>query len=259
MGTAEMQGQIWGARAKDWAEVGEGTSNDLFEAILRKSGVGKNTILLDIGCGAGMFCKMAASRGAKVSGIDASEPLVQIARTRVRHGDFRSGDMENLPYPDRMFNLVTGINSFQFAESIPGALREARRVAQNGAQVVMAVWGKPEDCEATAAMRAVGSFLPPPPVSRDRKPLYSRGTIEAIAEEAGLNPGTAEEVACSWEFPDEQSSMRAILSAGLSTIAIERAGEQVVREAILKAIGPFKTLGGGYRFRNTFLVLISRA
>ncbi len=52
--------------------------------------------LLDIGCGTGIFCEMAANRGARVSGLDASEHLLAIARERVpvlvvgrRHGILR--------------------------------------------------------------------------------------------------------------------------------------------------------------------------
>jgi ubiquinone/menaquinone biosynthesis C-methylase UbiE len=55
-------------------------------------------------------------------------------------GDFTDGDMENLPYPDRKFDVITGLNSFQFAENKVNALREARRVAKDGAKVMMLVW-----------------------------------------------------------------------------------------------------------------------
>jgi hypothetical protein len=37
-------------------------------------------------------------RGALVSGIDAAEGLVAIARERVPDGDFRVGDIESLPF-----------------------------------------------------------------------------------------------------------------------------------------------------------------
>jgi 2-polyprenyl-3-methyl-5-hydroxy-6-metoxy-1,4-benzoquinol methylase len=110
MGSAEIQAQMWGARARDWADAGESTSIDMFNTILDKTAVTGKTNLLDIGCGSGMFCQMASTRGAKVSGIDASEQLVNIARERVPLGDFRAGEMEDLPYPDATFDLVTGIN-----------------------------------------------------------------------------------------------------------------------------------------------------
>ena len=76
MGTANVQSQLWGARARDWAEVQEGMLAPLYEAVLHKTAVGASTTLLDIGCGSGMFCRMAAKLGAQVSGLDATEPLL---------------------------------------------------------------------------------------------------------------------------------------------------------------------------------------
>jgi 2-polyprenyl-3-methyl-5-hydroxy-6-metoxy-1,4-benzoquinol methylase len=108
MGTASVQGQIWGARARDWADVQERVAVPLFEAVLQENGVGPYTSILDIGCGSGIFCEMAARRGARVSGLDASEPLLAIACERVPDGDFRTGEMEELPYADRTFDVVTG-------------------------------------------------------------------------------------------------------------------------------------------------------
>ena len=125
MGTAIVQGQIWGVRARDWAEVQEGLYAPLFDAVLRETAVGAGTTLLDIGCGSGMFCQMAAKLGAQVSGLDAAEPLLAIARERVPQGDFRAGEMEELPYANRTFDVVAGFNAFQFAASPSNALREA--------------------------------------------------------------------------------------------------------------------------------------
>lgn len=51
MGTASVQGQIWGERAREWADVQEGVAVPLFEAVLQETNVGANTSVLDIGCG----------------------------------------------------------------------------------------------------------------------------------------------------------------------------------------------------------------
>jgi 2-polyprenyl-3-methyl-5-hydroxy-6-metoxy-1,4-benzoquinol methylase len=110
MGTADVQGQIWGVRARDWAEVQEGMYAPLFEAVLQQTAVSAGTAVLDIGCGSGMFCQMAAKLGAQVSGLDAAEPLLAIARERTPQGDFRIGEMEELPYANRTFDVVAGFN-----------------------------------------------------------------------------------------------------------------------------------------------------
>ncbi len=66
--------------------------------------------MLDIACGSGFAAYLASERGAAVSGIDASEGLVTIARARTPKGDFRVGDMFALPFPDASFDAATSFN-----------------------------------------------------------------------------------------------------------------------------------------------------
>lgn len=259
MGTANVQGQIWGARAKDWADVQESVAVPLFDAVLHETAVGKNTSVLDIGCGSGIFCEMAAKRGARVSGLDASDHLLDIARERVQSGDFRTGEMEELPYDDHAFDLVTGFSSFQFAANPVNALREASRVSRSGT-VVIAVFGKPEESEATAYIKAMGSLLPPPPPGAPGPfALSADGALEALAVKAGLTPSSVKAVECPWNYPDEKTALRGLLSSGPAIRAIQEQGEDVVRDLILKVIAPFKTISGGYYLTNNFHYVIATA
>lgn len=259
MGTATVQGELWGTRAKDWADVQESVAVPLFEAVLQEASVRAETSVLDIGCGSGVFCEMAFKRGAKVSGLDASEALLAIARERVQRGDFRTGEMEELPYADRSFDLVTGFSSFQFAANPTRALQEASRVSRTGS-VVIAVFGKPEENESTAYIKAMGSLLPPPPPGAPGPfALSTDGALEALAIQAGLNPTALKIVDCPWKYPDEQTALRGLMSSGPAIRAIQAKGEDVVREAILQVIAPFKTSSGGYLIKNNFHYLIAKA
>ena len=87
--TGAVNGGLWGARARDWAELQEGQCRPVYEAVLDRLKVGPAMAYLDAGCGAGMAAQMAQERGAKVSGLDASEPLLAIARERVPGGTVR--------------------------------------------------------------------------------------------------------------------------------------------------------------------------
>jgi ubiquinone/menaquinone biosynthesis C-methylase UbiE len=109
---------------------------------------------------------LAGQLGARVCGIDASEPLVEIARQRYPAGDFQVGEQEDLPNSDEMFSVVTGFNPFQDAANPVRALREAKRVAQRGAPEVVVVLGNPDDCDAAEYVFALGRLLPPPPHAR---------------------------------------------------------------------------------------------
>ena len=123
-------------------------------------------LVLDIGCGVGAFLRLVADRGARAFGLDASEALIELARSRLPDADLRVGDMEALPYDDDAFDLVTGFNSFFFANDIVAALREAGRVAKPGAPVVIQVWGPHERNDLEAMKEIVRPFMPPRPGER---------------------------------------------------------------------------------------------
>jgi 2-polyprenyl-3-methyl-5-hydroxy-6-metoxy-1,4-benzoquinol methylase len=67
-----VQGELWGARARDWAEAQEPAQSGLYPPVFDAAGVGEGTSLLDVGCGSGVAAAIAHDRGAKVSGIDAA-------------------------------------------------------------------------------------------------------------------------------------------------------------------------------------------
>ena len=114
MGNATMQGKLWGRHARNWTELQEPAFRPIYATVIAGTGAGPNKMVLDAGCGAGLFCQMTANAGAVVYGIDAAEPLVAIAKSRLPEADFRVGDLEELPFDDGTFDIVTGFNSFQF-------------------------------------------------------------------------------------------------------------------------------------------------
>ena len=145
-----------------------------------------------------------------MSGIDATAPFVEIAKERVRGGDFRVGDTEALPWPDDSFDVVTGFNTFFFAANLVGALREARRVARPGGTVAMPVFGRPERCESTPVFAAAGQVLPSESGEEEGGPaLNEEGVLEALAEEAGLAPRDAGYLEVVEEYPDPETCFAA--------------------------------------------------
>jgi SAM-dependent methyltransferase len=258
-GSAKVQGDLWSERAADWAALQEGTAKPLFEHALTAIGVGPSSSVLDVGCGSGLALRLAADRGARVSGLDASAAFVALARTRVPDAELHAGEMETLPFEAERFDVVTGFNSFQYAASPPRALAEARRVARRGGAVVIATWGDAGACEATAYLRALGSLLPPPPPGAPGPfALSAPGRLEALATEAGLVPRGAHDVLCAFDYPDVDTALRALMSAGPAVRAIRTAGEDRVRAAVGDAIAPYRLSTGRVRLENVFRYLIAR-
>jgi ubiquinone/menaquinone biosynthesis C-methylase UbiE len=127
-GSASRWGPLFGAQSVAWAETWEGPAGwgiPVYVHVLDRAEIGGGVRLLDCGCGAGRFARLASDRGASVAGIDASAELIAIATERVPEGEFRPGDIESLPWEDDSFDLVTGFSSFQFADEKVRALREA--------------------------------------------------------------------------------------------------------------------------------------
>jgi SAM-dependent methyltransferase len=258
-GTAERQGALWGARAEAWAEQ-EAQELPRYEAALERVGISPGQLVLELGCGSGVFLELAAARGARVCGLDAAESLIEIARKRLPEADLRVGDMQFLPYEDDRFDLVAGLNSFFFAADMTAALREAGRVAKPGAPVLIQVWGRPERCDLTPMLQAVRPLRPaPPPDAPAPVPLWEPGTLERIAREAGLTPREAFDVTTTLEYPDEPTLVRTLLSPGGVVEAIRESGEQAVARAIVESLAPYRTPAGGYRLDNEWHYVIASA
>jgi SAM-dependent methyltransferase len=257
-GSAARWGPLWGARAADWAAT-EDQQLPTYEAALSRVGLAPGQRVLDVGCGAGAFLRLVAERGGVPFGIDASEALIELARRRLPAADLRIGEMEAMPYDDDSFDLVTGFNSFFFADDIVTALREAGRVAKPGAAVVIQVWGRHERCDLEAMKTIARPFLPARPPDAPPDPDLSRpGALEALAAQAGLDPETAFDTTWAFHYRDDDELGRALLApAGLATLAgPERQDE--VENAIVAGLVRFRQPDGSYRLENEYRFLIAR-
>jgi SAM-dependent methyltransferase len=260
MGTAQVQGELWGGAPEDWAELQEPTGAPIYEAAFDAMGIGNGCRLLDVGCGSGYALQLAHKRGAVVSGFDASAALLRVARTRLPEADFRQGDLEALPYEDGSFDAVTAFNSVQYASDPVQGLRAIKRVATPGAPVAVATWGDPERCEAKALIAAVGGLLPPPPPGAGGPfALAPPGALEALVERAGLTAEQAFDVPTPFVYADVATAQRANLAAGPNRAAINHAGLDAVRDAFTKAVEQFVQPDGSVRLDNVFRVLIAHA
>ena len=258
--SSAVNGRLWGARASDWADIQEAMVKPAYEAVFKRTNVGPHTRYLDVGCGSGMAAQLAAARGAQVSGIDAAEPLLSIARSRVPGGDFHHGDIEELPFLDRMFDVVTGFNSFQYAANPVAALAESRCVTKPGGTVVIVTWGNPDGMEATSLIGALRPLLPPPPPgAAGLFALSDENTLRKFAADAKLTPVVVFDVDCPFVYPDEATAVRGLNAAGVAVRAMEHTSEQAVIEAHRKAIAPFRRYDDSYRINASFRCLLAQA
>jgi SAM-dependent methyltransferase len=263
MGTAALQGELWGARPKDWTELGEGVSLPAYDAVFRKAQVSEGTRVLDLGCGAGGALLAAQERGVltpDLAGLDASSALLEVARARLPGVRLEQGDLEELPFNDDGYDLVTGFNSFQFAGDVPRALREAARVARPGGAVAMCVWGLREECESVLhSFAPVMALLPPPPTPlKPAPPLGTPGVVEDLLRDAGLEPEMGASVEIPFLFRDAATAWRCFSSAGIMVGAIRQLGEETVRRVVLDSLRPFTRRDGSVLQENRFRWVLAR-
>ena len=258
-GSAERWGPLWGASPANWV-ISEDQQVPTYNAALERLDLEPWQHVLDVGCGVGAFLRLVAERGGVAHGIDASEALIAFGRRRLPEADLRVGEMEALPWEDGTFDVVTGFNSFFFANDMVAAVREAGRVAKPGAPVVIQVWGAHEKCDLEAMKELSRPFLPPRPPDAPPDPDLSRpGALEAIAVQAGLSPESEFDTTWTIEYLDEETLGRAMFAvAGLATLAgPEREAE--LRNAIVDGLAPYRQPDGSYRLSNEYRFLIARA
>lgn len=258
IGTAEVQGRLWSINARDWAELQEPYMVPAYSAALEALAVRAGTRFLDIGCGSGGALRVAADRGADVSGIDAAPGLLDYARRRVPGATMIEGELQRLPFSDAMFDAVSGFNSFQYAADPIEALREAKRVTAPGGRVLVLVWSPAKMCELAPHLQSLGALMPAPPAGAPGPfALSEHDALANLFTGAGLDIAEVTDVPCTFTYPDTTTALSALSSAGPVARVAEHAGWDAVRADIKAFLAGRMQPDGTYAIRNPFRYALS--
>jgi ubiquinone/menaquinone biosynthesis C-methylase UbiE len=113
-------------------------------ATFRLIGNVKGQRALDLACGEGYNTRMVARNGAKVTGVDFSMKLVELARieeTRKKLGiDYRVSDVADLSeFPSNHFDVVTCFMALMDIKNYGGTVSEVSRVLKNMGRFVFSI------------------------------------------------------------------------------------------------------------------------
>ena len=215
----------WGRKAVEFATLSEPTNTREYVSMHHRLGVGAGDRLLDLACGAGLALELAALRGARCAGIDASSRLVAVARDRSPEADLRVGDMNALPWDDASFDVVTSFRGIW--GTTPKAVAEAHRVLVPGGRIGLTVWGHIKASPGAWALAPFSLAAEAKVQNQAAMVALGRpGVGEAFLSEAGFTEVERVDVPFVFEFADPEVYARALASTGPAFEAIQAVGEE---------------------------------
>lgn len=247
--TSVQHDTVWGAQASGWATHWAHLADPARAAIAATMGIGPGLRVLDVGCGTGEFCALAAEQGAHVSGIDPATGMIDLARQRLPDADLQVGSAMHLPWVADTFDLVTAFNSLQYTDEIGEALREARRVARLGGHVALCQWGDRQDCELIPILEA----LEPAPERTSQS--IGIAELEQSARHSGLTPVSTAEIAVPYQVADRTTLKQALL-VDAAVVGTDQDAEHALQTALHMA-DSFRRSDGSYRFESRFQYLLT--
>jgi ubiquinone/menaquinone biosynthesis C-methylase UbiE len=132
--TDYIKGYVQGAkRRKLWTGI-------LAKEIKNEKKVPGDPCILDIGTGTGCLCTelSALFPGAKIIGIDTSDEILRYAKQDIHESglgdkiEYINARVEDMPFADSYFDIITGQFSFSLWEEPVSALKEINRVLKPG-------------------------------------------------------------------------------------------------------------------------------
>lgn len=157
----------------------------------------KDEDVLDLACGTGAVTRIVVREcgSERVTGVDLTEAMLDVARSLLPDVRFLQGAFDALPVQDRSADVVLCQQGLQFAPDRPAAVREMARALRPGGRVVVACWSDVSRNPIFAAFRkavlALGwddlaqSFSVPFSLPGDElHELFSNASFDTVTTEA---------------------------------------------------------------------------
>jgi SAM-dependent methyltransferase len=142
--------------------------------LVRYAGIRSGNQVLDVACGTGVVAVTAARRGARVTGLDLTPELLEVARENARTAavaiEWHEGDAESLPFQSETFDIVVSQFGHMFAPRPEVAVAEMLRVLKPGGTIAFSTW--PPELFIGRMFAVTSKYMPPPPPGVPPPPLW---------------------------------------------------------------------------------------
>lgn len=168
----ELEHTGWQNRADNYDAGFNTVSRAVFPDILTYLGTNlSGRRVLDVCCGTGELSAALAALGAKVIGIDFSEAMLSVGKSKFPLIEFQTGNAENLRIDAGRIDDVVCAFGLLHMSNPDAAVAEAARVLKPGGRYVYTVWNGPEQgggfldvvVSAIAELGTLEMDLPPAP------------------------------------------------------------------------------------------------
>ena len=163
-------------------------SEPLAERFADRIGMHRGQRALDVGCGPGALTEQLTLRlgATAVAAVDPSQSFVDAVRDRLPEVDVRIAAVDDIPFPDDGFDLVTAQLVVHFMPDPVAGLAQMARVARPGGRVAACVWDLATPRSPVAPFWQAARTLDPDAPAEDDRPGGGRGQLAAMMREAGL-------------------------------------------------------------------------
>ena len=227
--------------------------------LIEMGDISSKATILELGCGPGDVSNQLAKFADRVVGIDFSEKMINVAKSRFADIEFQTADAEQQPFSDNSFDVVVSNYTAHHFARPQQVFEEAKRVLKPNGRVVVVMPIQREQVSFASVMSAIFEEISPDEAPGG--PLLDAESPEALINvlpSAGFNNVSGRKQ----EKPLTLSTIDPVLAVGWDFMALHDKPQDLqdrIRKRTRENAQEYKQPDGGYLFPDKVLVGVGTA